>query len=234
MDASFEHFFLKKNEFRNATAQSIHTLLSRADSKTYAKNEMIYSPDDAVRYVYLVEKGSVELFNYSPNRLQKKTFAVLNRGSIFGYGELSEKKHVLYALSIVKSSLFRITIEDFLDTVTSDRSLARDFFLSYSHQISQFQKTLLMETAQIKVLNYLNWLAESSGEKTDEGVTLVRKQTNEQIGNILFLSRETVIRTLQALEDEGIISVQKKSIILYKPEFITDAKLLERKNFYKI
>jgi CRP/FNR family transcriptional regulator len=234
MDAAFEHFFLKKNEFRNASAQSIHALLSCSDQKNYAKNELIYSPDDAVQFVYLIEKGSVELFSYSPNRLQKKTFSVLNRGSIFGYGELSEKTHVLYALSMVKSSLYRVTIKDFLDTVTADRALSRDFFLSYSHQISQFQKTLLMETAQLKVINYLNWLAESSGKKIDEGIALPRKQTYEQIGNILFLSRETVIRTLQTLEEEGILSVQKKNIILFKPEVISGAKLLERKNFFKI
>ena len=231
MNEEFAKFILARNEFSNSGTAPILALLERSDRKTYPKNDFVYTPEHELKYVYIVDKGAVELFSYSPNRAQKKTFAVVNEGIIFGFGELSGKNHLLYAQAADKSVIIRIPIADFLDIVAADKALTLDFFRSFSYQICQFQRAELMENAQVKILNYLNWIVREQGRETVAGISVPRTQTYEEIGNLLFLTRETVIRTFQSLEKEGIITILKKEIILNSTDVLAEKRVILRKHF---
>ena len=231
MNEAFAKFILTENEFRHADAAQILALLECSDRQSFAENSFIYTPEHDLRYIYIVEKGAVELFSYSPNRVQKRTFAIVNRGIIFGFGELCGRKHSLYAQTVVKSVIIRIPLQHFLDTVTSHRALTLDFFFSYSYQICQSQRADLLESAEMKIITYLSWIARDHGKNEGSGISVRRNQTYEEIGNLLFLTRETVIRTLQGLEADGIITIERKKIVLHKPEFLAEKSSLHKKHF---
>ncbi len=227
-------FILKKNNFIHSSVRDMELLLAKSSLQTYRKKERIYSVLDPVRYVYVIEKGTVELFNYTSGKLQKKTFSVLNKGNIFGYGELAEPQHVLYAVAETACGIRKITQQDFLDTISANANLARDFFLSMAHQISQHQKAMLLDNARGKVLNYLGWMCEEFGVRDGKTMTIPRRLTNEQIGNLLFLTRETVVRTFQNLESEGILTMDARAIIIHDMETVEEERVMTRKNILQL
>lgn len=223
---------LERNRFRNSTEEGIGKILACAKLKRFEKGSYVYTPLDSMRFVYVIESGTVEIFSYTAGKAQKKSFSMLNRGNIFGYGELAEPNHLLYAQCICETELLLIPKESFIEAVSSDKGLARDFIESLSHQVSQLHKTLLMDDARLKVMNYLGWLYAQFAEKKAPSTEVPRKLTYSQIGDTLFLSRETVIRTLQQLEKEGVIEIGKKSFVILRPDLILEDQQMMRTNIF--
>lgn len=223
---------LERNSFRHASAAGMEALLAFAKPKPFEKGSYVYTPLDDTRYICVIESGTVEIFSYTSGKAQKKSFSMLNRGNIFGYGELAERNHLLYAQCLCDTRLLLIPKEAFIGAVTSDSGLARDFLESLSHQVSQLHKTLLMDDARLKVMNYLGWLCTHFAKPDDQAAEVPRKLTYSQIGDTLFLSRETVIRTLQQLEKEGVIEIGKKSFVILRPDLIRQDQQMTRTNIF--
>ena len=223
---------IERNRFRNASSESIAAVLSDAKPKRFSKGSYVYTPLDGMRFIYVIESGTVEIFSYTSGKAQKKSFSMLNRGNIFGYGELAEPNHLLYAQCLCETELLLIPKESFIEAVCSDKGLARDFLESLAHQVSQLHKTLLMDDARLKVMNYLGWLYTHFAGKNEPSTEVPRKLTYSQIGDTLFLSRETVIRTLQQLEKEGVIEIGKKSFVILRPDLIREDQQMTRTNIF--
>ncbi|HSX27229.1 MAG TPA: Crp/Fnr family transcriptional regulator [Patescibacteria group bacterium] len=130
-----------------------------------------------------------------------------------------------YYEAMTPVELYYIRQADLQEALVKDSAIYKDLFYlagirlnSYIHRL----ESMSLRVANRKVVHQLNYLAHIFGKKTTEGIKIMLPLTNQELGDILNLSRETVTREMVKLKTKGIIAVDNKNIV------ITDQERLKR------
>ena len=86
--------------------------------------------------------------------------------------------------------------------------------LSHIHQM---QELLRVRHGQIqqRLLQFLDWLANKFGFRTEQGLLIPLRLTHQDLADVLGTTRVTVTRILQQLQQQRIISQGKHQILLH-------------------
>ena len=76
-------------------------------------------------------------------------------------------------------------------------------------------ESLYFKSAPKRISNFIQELAKDYGVKTKDGMEVELGLTHNDIANLTATSRQTVTSVLSQLEKDGIISYDRKKIIVY-------------------
>lgn len=97
-----------------------------------------------------------------------------------------------------------------IEEVKSSQDLSEGLLVTFkrSQQLLQIIKTKTMEA---KVIEFLRWLAENFGNHTDSHMVKPDfRLTHEEMATALNSTRVTITRTLQDLEQQGVVKIGKR------------------------
>ena len=202
-------------------APEIHNLdgfLSHCRRKNYrAKSTIIYAGDDADSLFYIV-RGSVTILIEDDDG-REMIVAYLNKGDFFGEMGVfdAEEKRSAWVRCKTECEVAEISYSRFEEL----RDQYPDILFALGIQLAQ---RLRDTTRKVGDLAFLDVTGRVAGTLLDlckqpdamthpDGMQI--KITRQEIGRIVGCSREMVGRVLKNLEEQGLVSVKGKTMVVY-------------------
>lgn len=188
-------------------------MISGMIDKEYEKGRFLYTPHEEIENAYILKEGEVMLYQSVDGK--KVILDVLKPGSVFG--------NICFEGGIKENHYAQVTQKSYICTLPHNFCLKRPEIALKG--IQMLRKRLTQYEMHIRSLSALQArdriLAKihSLNEKEDQSILpeVLRKPTkvtHEKLGEMTGLTRETVTKELQKLEQEELITVDHKHIRL--------------------
>jgi len=194
------------------------------DKRTLDRGSALYRDGDAFHALYVVRSGSLKSF------VQDETGAMQILGfhlpgDIIGFDALAADKHVSQAEALERSSICELPY-DRLQQVTSEvPALHRQLMRVVSREvIEEHRHSVVMgrQQAQEQLAIFLKSLSDRYQRLHRDGTMLTLSMSRYDIANYLGLVVETVSRLFSRLEEMGVLEVNRKSVIIRRPDLLAE------------
>ncbi len=213
----FKDFSLEKREF-----------LSRAVRRSLKKYDTIFVEDEPAISCFYLEEGSVTISRITLLGKEPIIF-VRKAGELFGLAEVIEgKKRKCNAQAIGAGILYEIKRGDFEDLLARHYSLARRVIEVLGRRLrylgEQIENLMVSDVATrlLKLFVYLSYPKLIDMDAADTPVLVPVNLTQEQLAACTGSCQQTISETLKLLQENGLIRVSKKQIVILKPFEILD------------
>jgi len=193
---------------------------SGAQTKTYEKNEMVFTSLDEPTCVYVMLEGNILICKDTISGKRHIFNDVSRKGDVFGevYLFMGKKIYEYYATALQKATLLEIPKAYFYHKCEKDcehhTKLIRNMLRILAQKAYHFNlklQILASGTLRQKIIRYL--LENRDGERT-----VHLKINRETFADYLNVARPSLSRELLKMQDEGLISLKGRSIAITDPE----------------
>jgi len=189
----------------------------------YKKKHVLYAEGQRPRVLYYVIKGKIKI--YKTNQDGKELITnILSEGDFWGYSSILEDINYRENAEVLEdASLMLIPATDFMELVTNDRKVAKQFIRLISRNVLEKEDDLLnlaYNSLRKKVAYGLVQQIVSFKEPGLELITLnlSRKEMAQAIG----VATESLIRTLADFKEEGLIDIRDGKIVILNENKLRD------------
>jgi len=204
-------------------AEELKNLSKDRRIKSYKRKETVYREDDHANSMYYIVEGNVKCFR-SDNYGKSYVHEVYGKGDFIGYMALiKEDVYSETAIAMEDTQLASIPKQDFLDLIYKNRDVAANFIKILSNDVIEREKRLLQlayAPVRERLADTLLKLMSKSSEADKPETKLV--VSREDLANMVGAAKESLIRTLSELKQEGLLDTDGQEIR------ILDEKGLER------
>jgi CRP/FNR family transcriptional regulator/CRP/FNR family cyclic AMP-dependent transcriptional regulator len=170
--------------------------------------------------LYIVESGSVRI-HVTGSQGTDLTLAVMNAGDFFGDMSLLDgKPRSASASAVTDSSLIILDRDHFTELVRKRPDAALAVLARVTQRLrgsDQMASDLAFLDAAGRLARRLLEIAEQSGVKRQDGVLLNVRITQEELANMVGVTRESVNRNLSDFRREGLIKNEGRKIVICDP-----------------
>ena len=188
----------------------------------FKKGDYIYFEDDIANKVFLVNSGKIKV-GYITKDGDEITTAILSKGQIFGEKAiLGQEKRNEFAQALdneVSTCVVTLDIMHELLRQNAEFSISIYKFIGYRFKkLERRLQIMLFKDAKTRLLEFLKELADDYGFKNAiSGDTVIKHPfTQKDIASLIGLSRPTLNILINELQDEKVLTFERKQIILYK------------------
>lgn len=187
----------------------------------YRKRQLVYQEGLPAPGVYCVCAGLVKVYQ-SDGSGHELILNLAGPGEVAGHtavlGDLaysaSAETIEESVLSFIEGSLFRSLVER---SKKLNKSLLTDL-ARYVNQVSLMARDVMMKSSRQRVRELLVLLATKYGRQ-EKGVTVIDLRLSRQdMGNLIGLAQETVVRLLSGMEKEGLLELKGSRILIRDPK----------------
>jgi len=210
-------YVLKKIPFFSslgeADQQALAILLRR---KNLVKGEILFRQGDEGTALYVIVQGRIKIS--MSRRTDKITLAVLGQGDFLGEMALLDGlPRSADAIAVDDSQLYALNRKDFLSFLINNENAVRTVLSSLSMRLRKTDDLL----AEMCFLNLSARLAQKlfelaeglpAAERHPEGCNV--KISQQDLGDILGVSRESINKELKSLRDKGIVTTSRNCICI--------------------
>lgn len=185
---------------------------SRHVFRNFTKDEPIYWEDDAASTVYLIAEGKVKIASYTENG-EERVKAILGKGELFGEMALfGEERRRESATAVEKTEICPISVEQMHDLMRDYKEFAlsvRKLIGRKFQRIERRLEILLFKDADKRLAEFIKDLARESGAE-ERGVVVVRHIfTQQNIADLIGVSRPTLNILLNELRASGDLDFKR-------------------------
>lgn len=188
------------------------------DPKIFKKKQIIYQEGGRPAHLYYIKSGIVKTYRLHDEG-KELTTDILKEGDYFGYYPLLEDSFYKdYAECIENTELILIPKADFLQLIYSNMQVAREFIKLLSSNITTKEEQLLRmayDTLKQRVARTLCDLYEKY--KKDDHTPVRLNFTREEISRYIGTARESFIRMMSDLREEGALDIVDGDIVINNP-----------------
>jgi CRP/FNR family cyclic AMP-dependent transcriptional regulator len=206
------------NRQPNQHIDNVDTFLSHCSIKKFpAKNSMLSAGDDSNSLYYIIE-GSVTVL-LEDEEGKEMIIAYLNKGDFFGEMGLFDANYSRSAWIRTKTSceIAEISYDKFLTLSQTEPK----FLFELSRQMAKRLKDTTQKVGDLAFLDVTGRVARTLLDlcKQPDAMThpdgMQIKITRQEIGRIVGCSREMAGRVLKTLEEQGLVEVNGKTMVVY-------------------
>jgi CRP/FNR family transcriptional regulator, cyclic AMP receptor protein len=202
----------------------LRVLAARFHLVRYARGEVIFREGEGAERLFLIDTGRVKLSIASPTG-QELLIGVLGRGQIFGELEIIDRgPRAMDARTMEDSSVYALDSDQFWTVIENRHALARRLLQLMARRLrraDQASQDLVFFDAPTRLARRLLQLAEEHGQATGSGNESVRisvRVTQEELAQMVGVTRESVNRLVASFTDRGWIDWNDGLPILLRPE----------------
>lgn len=184
---------------------------------TYRKGEIILRAAEEPSGVYCIEQGFIRVYSIT-DQGEENTHVIYKAGEVFpliwAFNNIA--RNVFYE-SLDVSQLWWLSKDEFLHLAKTSHKVS---YLVLYQAVNQFHifadrlDNLEYTDALEKVVYRLLYLAGRFGQKKSKKIIINAPITHQLIASSINLARETVSREIEILEHKGLVSHQKRLIVL--------------------
>lgn len=200
----------------------LRVLSSRFHPVRYRKGDMIFREGEPAERLFLIDRGRVKLFTTSPAG-QELMIAVLGRGQIFGELAIIDRgPRAMDARAMEEATLYWLAGEVFWTLLENRPPLARRLLELMARRLRRSDRSaqdLVFFDAPTRLARRILELAEEHGEPgEDEAVRLTLRVTQEEMANMIGVTRESANRLIASFSSRGWIDWNDGHPIVLQPE----------------
>ena len=188
----------------------------------FKKGDYIYFENDIANKVFLINSGKIKV-GYVTEDGEEIITAILSKGQIFGEKAiLGEEKRNEFAQALdneVSTCVVSLDMMHELLRRNSAFSISIYKFIGYRFKkLERRLQIMLFKDAKTRLLEFLKELSDDYGFKNAVTGDMVIKHpfTQKEIASLIGLSRPTLNVLINELQDEKVLSFERKQIILFK------------------
>lgn len=209
---------LKFHEFSlwaDLQSTEMDELLQIVTVKGFRSGEILFTPEDAPDFLYLLQHGRVKTFVYSPQG-QEKIMHIFCPGDAFGgllMGVVDDKLPWAQAIGdVVLCMMDEVAFKRFMQRCPN--TCFGLFRYMSAHHVQDMRRIehLLHTKASYRVVHALLELGHRLGLDHEEQFTVSPYFTHEDIGNMIGMARTTVSEIISDLRRCGVVGRQGRNL----------------------
>jgi len=209
--------------------EELHDLNKEKVSYPYKKGQVIFTESDRPNGIYCVHSGKAKI--YKVNSEGKEQIVRLAKdGDLIGYRSfLAHEEYQAFAETLEEcvicfipgSLILKLLSQNIQLSLNMMEHLAKDIITADQKSVD-----LQTKTARERLCEALVILHKSFGTDADGYVDI--RLSRENIGNLTGLAIETVVRTLKDLDEDELIRLNKKRILIPSiPLLMDEARMID-------
>ncbi len=204
------------NDFINQAGKTGMVQLTASDRQIddYKKKHVLYSEGQRPRVLYYLIKGEIKIYKINADG-KELIIQICKEGDFFGYTSILEEiNYQENAAVLADSSIMLIPAPEFLQLVTNDVTVARQFIRLIAKNMMCKEENLLnlaYSSLRKKVAyGLINYFYDGKVLDRSTIIDLSRKEMAQMIG----VATESFIRTLADFKTEQLINIIDGNIII--------------------
>ncbi|MFD2615144.1 Crp/Fnr family transcriptional regulator [Paenibacillus gansuensis] len=204
---------------------ALQTIMPLFQEKKYKKNSVIFLEGDEGNDFYIIKSGVVKIYSF--DGVRKVILAFFRDGDFFG--EMALMKKGLFrsatAETLEPTVLYVLKRADFEKLLETNNKLTQHLLFATMDRLRKANEQiqdLTFLNVRTRIYKMLIRLSDDHGVAKQNGVMINLKLTHQQIADMVGAVRETVTKVLLELQEEGLISIDRKKIL------IKDMNILEK------
>ena len=186
--------------------------------KQYAKGELIILEGSTLDRLIIINSGQAKAFRDTMEGKEQILY-IFSEGDFFGEKNLlSNQKATYHVEALETTNVCMIRKSDFRQLLTTYPEIGFKIMEELCRRLEHFENALeSMGTKDVdtRVNAVLIEFAQKFGKKTKDGILVDLPLSREGIANYIGLTRETVSRKMNRLQEEGIIkNIGNKKVLL--------------------
>ena len=211
-------YFKQVSFFADLSEEEILALSSATKRRTFRSGEVIFHRDDPGQVLYMIKEGKVKICIISPDG-QEVSLTVFGKGEYFGeFALLDGLPRSTDAVALEKVECYTLQRSDFLNAILKNPKIAILVLEALSKRLrttNQMVEDLIFLDVYGRVAKKLLELADTHGVKTEEGVLIDVRLTQQELASMVGASRESVNKVLGYFTDKDFISTDKHRVTIH-------------------
>jgi len=207
--------------FATLRADHLAELSAKLKTRNYRRGEVIFHQDDPGSDLHIIKIGQVKIATSSPEG-EEIIMALLTAGDSFGeIALLDGKPRSAGAVAMEVTQTLTLNREDFLGILIADADMVRAILASVAagwRKTSHLLEDAMFLDLPARLAKRLLELAEKHGVVTAGGTEIDLQLTQQDLAAAVGVSRVAMNRQLGLFQESGLISLEKKRIIILRPD----------------
>ena len=201
----------------------LQMLATKFQPVRYRRGEMIFREGEPAERLFLIDEGRVKLTIASPAG-QELLIAVLGRGEVFGELAIIDRgPRAMDARAMEAAQVYWLAADQFWTMLENRPALARRLLELMARRLRRSDRAsqdLVFFDAPTRLARRLLQLAEEHGEPLgeEETVRLTVRVTQEEMANMIGVTRESANRLIASFAARGWIDWNDGYPLLLRPE----------------
>ncbi len=211
-------YFKQVSFFADLSEEEIQALSSATKRRTFRSGEVIFHRDDPGQVLYMIKEGKVKICIISPDG-QEVSLTVFGKGEVFGeFALLDGLPRSADAVALEKVECYTLQRSDFQNAILKNPKIAILVLEALSKRLrntNNMVEDLIFLDVYGRVAKKLLELADAHGVKTEEGVVIDVRLTQQELASMVGASRESVNKVLGYFTDKNFITTDKHRITIH-------------------
>ncbi|MCZ8523875.1 MULTISPECIES: Crp/Fnr family transcriptional regulator [Paenibacillus] len=207
--------------FQDLSAAELESVAPLFQERKFKKGTILFLEGDPGDEFYLIGSGVVKIYRIDNNK--EIILSLFRQGDFFG------------EMSLIQKGLLRSAAAETLEPCSIYTLMRSDFagFMEHSPKLCMRLLEVTMERlrkaneqiynltfldVRTRTIKVISKLAEEHGLPRSSGSLINMKLTHQQLANMVGTVRESVTKVLQELQEDDIITIDKKYILVKDPE----------------
>ncbi len=198
-------------------------VLGQCIRKVIPKNEVIFFEEEMSQSCFYLEKGIVKIFKISLSG-KEPIFFMRYQGEMFGLSEVVDaQQRKCNAQTLTECVLHVLPKDRFEELIKTTPEFALKVVSVLGQRVrylgEQIENLMVCDvsTRLAKLLVFLAFNQLSDPESWEQEVEIEKKLTQTQMASMTGSCQQTISETLKAFQEEGLIEIRKRRIILRNP-----------------
>ena len=200
--------------FASLSEEDLKNLTGLLRRKQLGKGEFLFQQGDEGTALYIIVQGRIKIS--LSRRMDNVTLAILVPGECLGeMALLDELPRSADAIALEDSQLYVLNRKDFLSFLSNNPHTVYAILNSLSRRLRKTDDQLAemcFLNISARLAKRLVELAETQEPDEDNPNAYDLKISQQELGNILGVSRESINKELKILRNKGVVSTSRNSI----------------------
>jgi len=219
-DLLAQHFLLAQ-----LAPAELDRLVAMAGERQFKSGQTIFQKGDPGTSMSAVLQGRVKIGAYSEDG-KEVILNIVEPGQIFGeIALLDGKERTADATAMGPTTLLVLERREFIPFLERNPKIAVrliEVLCERVRRTSEMVESVAFLEYSARLAKLLLRLADSYGEATDDGVRINLKISQQDLGNLIASTRESVNRQLNAWAEEGVIDLERGQITILDSDALED------------
>ena len=215
-----QHFLLAQ-----LAPAELDRLVAMAGERQFKSGQTIFQKGDPGTSMSAVLQGRVKISAYSEDG-KEVILNIVEPGQIFGeIALLDGKERTADATAMGPTTLLVLERREFIPFLERNPKIAVrliEVLCERVRRTSEMVESVAFLEYSARLAKLLLRLAESYGEDVEDGVRINLKISQQDLGNLIASTRESVNRQLNAWAEEGVIDLERGQITILDSDALED------------
>ena len=217
-----KYWYLKRCElFEQLDGVQIARLEAQSQVRVFDRKSLVYLPDDESDSVLLLVSGRVRIYHITTEG-KEALLAFIDPGELFGeLTIIGQNEREEFAETMEKSQIVKIPAAAIRELMAENPNVTLGITKLIGLRRQRFErrlKSLMFQPNRDRLIFLLLELAERYAVLHPDGIALRIRLSHQEMANIIGSTRETVTVVLGELQQEGLLEVKRRQVILKNVE----------------